>query len=298
MERFTLNNLESLTGIKADTIRIWERRYGLLTPSRTITRRRWYNGDDLTRLINISLLYSKGMKISHIARLSDSELIERVSSIGDGDRRPSDQIVAMLVSMTRLDEASINEIILKSIISRGIEATYSEVIFPFLQKIGVMWHTGSVNIGTEHFISGIFRRRIISAIDSLPGQSSGKGRRFLLFLPEGELHELGLLFYYYLIVRAGEEVLYLGQTTPLKAVVQVARQWHPNFILTGTMSGIGLTKPAEFLRQLNRELPGKIILVAGGLAEKAEKLKISEIKALRNAGDLHQVLESSGLKIS
>ncbi len=297
MERFTLNNLESLTGIKADTIRIWERRYGLLTPSRTATRRRWYNGDDLTRLINISLLYSKGIKISQIARLSDSELNERVSSLGDGDRRTSDQIASMVVAMTRLDEASINEILLKSIITRGIEATYSEVVFPFLHKLGLMWHTGAVDIGTEHFVSGIFRKRIISAIDSLPGRSAGTGRRFLLFLPEGELHELGLLFFYYLIVRAGELVLYLGQSTPLKAVVKIAGQWDPHVIITGTLSGLGQYKPAEFLRLLNKELPGRMILAAGGLADKADKINISEIKSLRSSKDLDLILKSLSIKV-
>jgi len=298
MERFTLNDLESLTGIKSDTIRIWERRYGILNPNRTVTRRRWYTGDDLTRLMNISLLYSKGLKISHIAGLSDSELNERVSSIGDGDRRSTDQIAAIVVSMNRLDEAAINEILLKSIITRGIEATYSEIIFPFLQKLGLMWQTGSVSVGSEHFISGIFRKRIISAIDSLPASYARNSLRFLLFLPEGELHELGLLFYYYLIVRRGGEVLYLGQSNPLYAVVQVAGQWDPHVILTGTLSGIGQSNPFEYVKQLSIELPGKMILAAGGLADIAEKINLPDIRPIRSSGDLDLILKSFSLKIS
>jgi MerR family transcriptional regulator, light-induced transcriptional regulator len=298
MERFTLNDLESLSGIKSDTIRIWERRYGILNPNRTVTRRRWYTGDDLTRLMNISLLYSKGLKISRIARLSDSELNERVSSIGDGDRRSSDQIAAIVVSMNRFDEATVNEILLKSIIARGIEATYSEIVFPFMQKLGFLWQTGSVTIGSEHFISGIFRKRIISAIDSLHSTYAGKGPRFLLFLPEGELHELGLLFYNYLILRRGGEVLYLGQSNPINSVIQVAGQWDPDVIITGTLSGIGQSNPSEYLKQLNLKLPGKMILAAGALADEADKINISEIKALRNASDIDLILKSFSLKIS
>ena len=94
--------------------------------------------------------------------------------------------------MTKLDEAAVNEILLRSVISKGFEKTFSTLVFPFLHKVGVLWHTGSVNVGAEHFISNIFRRKLISAFDNLSPVITPESKRIIMFLPENEYHELGL----------------------------------------------------------------------------------------------------------
>lgn len=287
MERYTLNDLESLTGIKTDTIRIWERRYDILRPHRTPANRRWYTDEDLVRLINISLLYRNGIKISQIASMPDAMVIERVSSLSEGEKRSDDLVARMVVSMNLLDEAAINEMIMRSVIARGFEKTFTDVVFPFLHKVGVMWHTRSVNVGTEHFISGIFRQRLIAAIDSLPPVKIPGSKKFLLFLPEGELHELGLLFYTYLVMKQGHRALYLGQSTPIDAVVSIAEKWKPDVIITGLLSGLPMTKPAAYLKQLATALKGKKILAAGSLAGIADKLKLPGISALKSETELY-----------
>lgn len=286
MGKYTLNNLESLTGIKYDTIRMWERRYDILSPHRTQTNRRRYTDDDLVRLINISILYRNGMKISRIASMTNTGISEMVESLSLSNRTSDDLIGAMVIAMNRFDEAAINELLLRSFTTIGFEATFTGVVFPFLHRVGVLWHTGSVNVGTEHFITGVFRRRLMAAIDALPLSKNKGGKRFLLFLPEGELHEMGLLFYAYLIIKRQHKVLYLGQSTPLSALVQVAGEWDPDYIVTSVQSGLALTDPVEFLQQLGAALKNRKILATGLLAGVAQELKIPGISPLRDEKEL------------
>lgn len=297
MEKYTLNDLEALTGIKTDTIRVWERRYGILKPNLTGTGRRWYTGDDLTRLINISVLYANGLKISKLAKLGNAEISERVAEIAGAGRGAGDQITALVVAMNRLDEAAVNEVLLKSVISRGLEATFTDVVFPFLKKVGVMWHTGSAGIATEHFMSAVFRSRLISAIDALPAPGAEKGRKFMLFLPDSELHELGLLFCSYIIKREGHRVLYLGQATPLRAVREAADSWQPEFAVTGTLSGIAVGDAAEYLKGLAGLMPGCRIFAMGSLSVAAAEAGIQSVVPLASASGLSALLKEISLKV-
>ncbi|NTW17288.1 MAG: MerR family transcriptional regulator, partial [Syntrophaceae bacterium] len=184
MDRFTLNDLEKLTGIRSDTIRIWESRYGILTPGRTSTNRRLYSDNDLVHLLNISVLYRNNYKISAIARLSANEVAERASALFSNPAEPDTAMDALLVAMTRFDETSVDEILLQSVINLAFRETFESVIFPFIRKVGQMWHTGSVNVGAEHFMSGIFRQRLISATDMIPPASGKDAKRVIMFLPE------------------------------------------------------------------------------------------------------------------
>jgi methanogenic corrinoid protein MtbC1 len=149
-----------------------------------------------------------------------------------------------------------------------------------------MWHTGSVNTGSEHFITNIFRGRLISAIDSLPPANDPKRKRVLMFLPENELHELGLLFYYYLIRMLGHEVLYLGQATQFSALAQVNEKWHSDILVTGTLSNLSISKPKEYLNNLSSTFRSQKILVSGTLADEPVIKKYSNIYPIRSGTDL------------
>jgi DNA-binding transcriptional MerR regulator len=290
MERYTLNDLEVLTGIKAETIRIWERRYGILIAHRTATNRRWYTDEDLKRIINISILYQSGYKISKIAILKDSELAEKTSSIADSSLHNT-HIESLIVAMMDLNENSVNEILLRSIINAGFEETFTGVVFPFLKRVGVMWHTGAVNIGAEHFISNIFRRRLISSIDALPPPVSPERKRIIMYLPENEMHEMGLLFYAYLLRRNGHEVIYLGQSTPLNAVSEVNEKWHSDLIITGALSGLPFKMAGDYMADLISAFPDQQILVSGSLADAAGNLSLPNVFALRSVNDLMSIVK-------
>jgi methanogenic corrinoid protein MtbC1 len=181
---------------------------------------------------------------------------------------------------------AVNEILLRSIINNGFEETFSSVVFPFLRRVGIMWHTGSVNTGAEHFITSIFRGRLISAIDSLPPANDPKRKRVMMFLPENELHEMGLLFYYYLIRKRGHEVLYLGQATPFYALIEANKKWHSDILVTGVLSDLSISKPEEYLMNLSLAFKSQKILVSGVLAEEPVIEKYKNIYAIRSLSDL------------
>jgi len=290
MEQYTLKDIETLTGIRSDTIRMWELRYGITTPNRTSTNRRWYTGDDLRKFINISILNRSGLKISDIAGMTPEELAEKtaaVASIGKNTVIKSDLLV---IAMTLLDEAAVNEILLRSVISKGFEKTFSSLVFPFMRKVGILWHTGFLSIGAEHFISNIFRRKLISAFDNLSPLVTEKSKRIIMFLPENEYHELGLLYYAFIARSMGHVVLYLGQATPTNAVIEVAEKWNPEIIITGALSGLSVKDADEFILNLRRSFSGKKLLFAGSLADIAEKKKIHGFFPCRTENDLKTLI--------
>jgi MerR family transcriptional regulator, light-induced transcriptional regulator len=286
MRHYTINELEKLTGILAATIRVWERRYNIIKPQRTETNRRWYDDDDLKRLINISIIYNSGIKISKIAKYTGPELEEKVEFLTRDSVKSDIHINSLIVAMFSFNSNAVNEILLRSIINSGFEETFSSVVFPFLRRIGIMWHTGSANIGAEHFISNILRGRLITAIDALPPANDPKRKRVIMYLPDNELHELGLLFYSYLIRKSGHEVLYLGQTTPFPALMEANEKWHSDIIVTGTLSYLSISEPEEYLNNLSSIFKSQKILVSGSLANESYIEKYTNIFPIRSVTEL------------
>lgn len=290
MDRYTISDLEKLTGIMSGTIRIWERRYRIIKPHRTDTNRRWYDNDDLKRILNIAILYRKGIKISTIATFSGTEIEEKVKLLTMESTDTETHLDALIVAMSDLDENRINDILMRSIINRGFEGTFTEVVFPFLRRVGIMWHTGSVDIGSEHFVSNIFRKRLITAIDSLSPPDNPKKKMFVLYLPENELHEMGLLFYTYIIRKEGHSVMYLGQSTPFISLRDLVERWHPDFLVTGALTNLPFGKPEDYLRRISSAFRSQVILVSGVLASYAGRLSIGNVVAFESVNDLRKYL--------
>jgi DNA-binding transcriptional MerR regulator len=286
MENYSIKDLENLSGTKAHTIRIWERRYAILKPYRTSTNRRRYGDEELRRIINISILHRNGFKISLIAKLSDSEIKEKVSFLSKDVSQSGIQLDSLTMAMIDHNEIAVNELLIRFIMNRGIEETFTDVVFPFLKRIGIKWQTGSADVSSEHFVTNLFRQKIISSIDSLSYSSKPGNKRIILFLPENELHELGLLFYYYALKKMGHEVLYLGQSNPLSSVVSLNNQWKADIIVTGLMSGFPDIKPNDFISELSGAFPDQKILVSGILADASVKLKYPNIFVVRSVDDL------------
>ena len=286
MGKYTLYDLEKLTGIKADTIRIWEKRYGIIAAQRTATNRRWYTDDDLRRMINVSILNRNGIKISAIAELPADVIEEKTADLIWTSADPDMLSGSLIISITRLDEDSINEILLSSVIKNGFEGTFSSVVFPFLKKIGVLWHTGSVNVGTEHFISNFLRRKLIAAFENLHSLKNPGSKKILMFLPENEFHELGLLYYAYIARKLGHQVLYLGQTTPLDAAVQTAEKWNPDIVITGALSTLSVEDPEDFIVRAGACFKTEKLIFAGILAEAAARKKIRRVFGCSRDKDL------------
>lgn len=286
MSAYSIKDLEKLSGIKAHTIRIWEKRYSLIEPVRTGTNRRLYSDSELRKIINVGVLTRNGIKISHVARLSDPEIDEKVAYLLTGNRLSDSHIDGLIIAMMDLDEQSLNSILLRSIMNNGFEVTLETLVFPFLRRIGLLWQTGSVNPAQEHFITNILRQKIITAIDSLSVPLSASVKRVMLFLPDNELHELGLLYWAYLVKKRGHNMIYLGQMMPVDSLSDINNSWRPDIIITGTISRSTDSTPAEYVKELSKIFKGKLVLVSGLLAEAAEKKRYVNVVAVRSSGEL------------
>jgi DNA-binding transcriptional MerR regulator/methylmalonyl-CoA mutase cobalamin-binding subunit len=287
MAQYSIKDLEKVTGIKAHTIRIWEKRYGIVEPSRSTTNIRSYSDADLRKLLNISLLNRNGIKISRLAGMSYDELVETVRDLekkpGDGDAELN--IESLLMAMIDLDEQRFSNDLNKVIERFGFEECLTKVIRPFLAKAGVLWMTGTINPAQEHFVSNLIRNRLISEIDHISPERSTDPKRFLLFLPEGELHELGLLFMLYLIKKNGHDSIYFGQSTPVESVIQASAQWHPDYILLSLVSAISDFAKKDLLGKLASSLPDKQILISGYQTQFLDKHEFGSIKLVNDYDD-------------
>ena len=264
MAVYSIKELEKLSGIKAHTIRIWEKRYNLIDPHRTNTNIRYYTDNDLKKLLNVAVLNRHGIKISSIAKLNDLELREeiiRVSSSSDS----SDTIIDSLVlAMIDLDEYKLESMIDKSIRKVGFKTTVKEVLYPFLQKAGILWLSGDVYPAQEHFVSFLIRQKIIAATEQLSKTYNPAAKKFLLYLPEGDWHEIALLFSQYLIREANHEVIYLGQSVPYSDVLALGSAKRFDYLLFSS----AVSRPGfdldTYLKDLSVAFPDKKILYTSG----------------------------------
>ncbi len=258
---YSIKDLEQLSGIKAHTLRIWEQRYNLLSPKRTDTNIRYYDDDDLKLILNVALLNDNGYKISKIAKMDITEIRAEVVKLTDRTLTHDDQIHALIISMIEMEEERFDKVLSTNILKIGFEQTMLNIIYPFMSKIGVLWQTGAINPAQEHFISNLVRQKLIVAID---GQIyKGGGKKFLLFLPEGELHEISLLFAAYLIKLKGHKVIYLGQSTPRADLELVYKLHKPDFMMTVITTAPSSDQVQEYIDNLASMYPDMEIILSG-----------------------------------
>lgn len=261
MSTYSIKDFEQLSGIKAHTLRIWEQRYNLLQPKRTDTNIRFYDDDDLKLILNVALLNDSGMKISKIACMATSEVRQEVMRLTERSLTHDDQIHALTICMIEMDEERFDKILSTNILKLGFEQTMLNVIYPFMSKIGLLWQTGAINPAQEHFISNLVRQKLIVAIDGQITQSGGK--KFLLFLPEGELHEISLLFASYLIKSKGHKVIYLGQSTSNDDLLSVFKLHQPDYLLTIITTSPSSEYVQDYVTALSERFTSSQILVTG-----------------------------------
>lgn len=291
MNAFTIKDLENLSGIKAHTIRIWEQRYSFLRPQRTTTNIRYYSNDELKTVLNIALLNKYGFKISHIDRMRPHEIREKILSLGD-TRAVQERIVNDLVQeMIDLEMERFEKILANYISAKGIERAIMQIVFPFLEKIGILWQTGHINPAQEHLVTNIIRQKLIVAIETTVSHIR-LDKTFLLFLPEGEHHELGLLFMYYLLKSRGAKTIYLGANVPLKDVEHVIRLKHPDILfihLTATASNFNFERFITKLSQAAGQVPA---MISGQLTQGYKKKVPDNVQFKQSLSSVMEFLSS------
>lgn len=263
MSNYSIRDLEQLSGIKAHTLRIWEQRYNIIQPKRTDTNIRLYDDQDLKLVLNISLLKDHGHKISEISKLSLNEMSKAVITITDQKLSYPDQIHALTLSMIDLDEERFEKIISTNFLQNGFANTMTYIIYPFLNRIGTLWVTGSIGPAQEHFITNLVRQKIIVAIDGQVVKYHPDFKKFILYLPEGELHEMGLLFASYIIRSHHHKVVYLGQTLPFSELIFAYDVYKPDYIFSVITSVPASDEVQAYVDKLSEQFPEAKILLTG-----------------------------------
>lgn len=287
MAGYKIRDLEILTGIKAHTIRMWEKRYGLITPQRTNTQIRTYSDKELLILLNVSLLNKKGFKISRIAEMSIEQIFATSKSLQDHAETDT-SIEQFIVSVLQLDELLFQQTFRELTQKTTLSLIFSEHIIPFLQRIGIMWQVGTINPAQEHFISNLIRQKIIAATDLLPIPDQDQSK-IILYLPEHEWHEISLLVYHYHLRSRGLNSIYLGQALPYDALLQTVEILKPTVVISSWLTAMDAQSVCDYFTRIQEDLTSTTIVAGGHQIDQLGSLLPKNIKRIHTLSDLENL---------
>lgn len=294
MNRFSIKDIENLTGIKAHTLRVWEQRHGIIIPKRTDTNIRYYDAEDLKKALKVSLLNRHGYKISRIQKMGDSEIDSVIHQKTDEGFRFEALLNELLSAAVDMDIDTFEKQLDGYIQEYGLENMIEELVFSFLEKIGLMWMTNRILPAQEHLTSNVISRKILLAIEKSPRKYTSNAPKVLMFLPEGEIHELGLLYAQYLLIKHGKIPIYLGANTPIDQVGFVNSVLKPNYLYTHITSVSNDFNINKYLDSLTDICPAKNIFVSGSMLQKLKYTSGNKdvifLNSLQDVKDIFSVL--------
>lgn len=295
--QYSISDLEQLSGISVHNIRIWERRYGALTPSRTSGNTRFYDDEQLKRLLCISGLYHAGHKISQACGLSKDEMNELLQQDIDQNNSEDDRyefFISQIINNTLIyDEQRISSLISACINQSGLFNTYKLVIYPMLIRMGLMWLNGGMCPSQEHFLSQIIRQKLFTAIDGCTEKHDANAAKWLLFLPEDEDHDIGLLLASYLLRANGRQVVYLGAKVPLLSLINTSEATRPQNLLFFMTRIRPLANAQAYVNGLSKEFPNAMIYVSGNKKVLGAIKYPTNVKWLESPDAFEQVIANS-----
>lgn len=252
---FSIKNLEHLSGIKAHTIRIWEKRYNLFEPERTDTNIRLYNLENLQKLLNVTLLYNNGYKISKIALFSSQEITENVHKLTINKNADDWSIGLFKLAMINFDQRLFTKTFNDLLEQFSFSEVFKNVFVPLMNELGVLWQTNSISPSHEHFITSLVKQKIHAMCEDLQQKSTRRtDRRFVLFLPDNEIHELGLLYLQYEVLNNGFQCVFLGQSVPIESLNNLVDIGEPITFITYFTIEPTQDKIKAYLNTFNSEI--------------------------------------------
>lgn len=296
MAVFSIKDVETLTGIKGHTLRVWEQRYGIIKPKRTDTNIRYYDDEDLKLLLNISMLNNHNFKISEISEMNVSEINEAILKLTSSTGEYNNQVKSLITAMMTFDEVDFHNKLNEYIEEYSLENTYIKILMPFLIEVGILWQVGSIQPSHEHFVTNIIKQKIFSHIENKVGNKIKNSKRFLLFLPETETHSLSLLFANYLIRSRGHEVIFLGQEVPLEDLKNAFKNEEPDYIYTtSTVSHLKISAE-DLLIFLSKNWPNSQILGSGYQFNICNAELPKNVKLLKKAEEFIELIDRINTK--
>lgn len=292
MTTYTIKDLEQISGIKAHTIRIWEQRYHFLQPQRTETNIRTYSGEELKTILNVSLLNKYGFKISHIDKMSLDQMEEKILTLNQFDAQKERVVNELIKDMVSLNMVNFERQLDLYIGQKGIDKTITEIIFLFLERVGILWVTNHINPAQEHLASNIIRQKIILGIEKLPKITQYHEKRIVLFLPEGEYHEIGILYVHFLLKQKGIYIDYLGTNTPILDLAYLATHQKIDYFYSHITSPAKSFKLNKFLDGITTQVNNVPVLISGQLLQTYKGPLASNIQLLKSLADTTDFIAS------
>ncbi len=258
---YSIRDLENLTGVKTHTIRVWEQRYGLLTPTRTVGNQRCYCEKNLLRLQHIALLNRQGMRISQIAQLQPCQIAEMAGQFSKDKLNAPPPVVALFLATVALDEMAFDRVFSEHQAAFGFEKTMQVLVNPLLEKLNSMTAVGTCKAAHGKFVNQILRRKFAAAIDQICCAAPGQSETFLLFLPEAETPDLTLLFLHHFLRSRHRRVVNLGSGVCPAAIREAGQMLRPQFVVAQFSEGMAASAAREHLAQWAEVLPDSRLLV-------------------------------------
>jgi DNA-binding transcriptional MerR regulator len=283
MTHYSIKDLEYLSGIKAHTIRIWEKRYQLLDPERSDTNIRSYSNEDVRRILNVAMLVKNGYKISNVALFDEVKLQTEVLRQNKNILDPERNIDTLLIHTVNMDTMELEQLLNRIILKYGLSKSIENVIFPFFERIGILWQAGSIYVTHEHFVSNLIRNRLI--IETSKFNNPLAEKTMLFFLREDEMHELGLLYFNLLAAENGFRCIYLGQSLPFTELTILLNNTKFDFICTSFIHAIEKSELEEYLINLSSVFNKNKILIAGRQIAIHKPNLPSNVVVIKNSGD-------------
>lgn len=292
---FSIKDFENLSGIKAHTIRIWEKRYNILEPMRTDTNIRCYDIKNLQKLLNIVLLHNYGYKISKIAQLSDEEIPLKVREIISDKNAKIHAVKSFKIAMMNFDQKLFFKTYQELLKEKSFREVFYEVFLPLIQEIGFLWQTNTINPAHEHFISNLIKQKLLSETDKIQNYSSYKDDIvYALYLPLNEIHELGLMYVNYELISRGCQTIYLGESLPLECLVDLKNDFTKIVFVSYFTVQPAIDEIDSYLKQFNDEILNNSnheLIVFGNQTHSINKSKLTEkIKIQQNIADFISTL--------
>ena len=290
MEYFTIKDIENLCGIKAHTLRIWEQRYNLFVPKRKDSQHRIYDNDDLKQLLRISFLYHNGWKISKIAGLSSGQVAEEVRKSEITNTTYKTFIIQLIEAAVDFDEISFVEILNQLTAKLGFEKCITDICYPYLNRIGMLWVTNNIIPAQEHFSSYIIQNRIIAETNKL--SINNEAPTLLLFSPKGEYHELPLLFIFYILRKNGWSVVYLGASITKEVIKQFTENEEMKYLFLHLITNFTGWDADVYFEDLCRSFPHKQIIASGAAVHRVERNFVN-LRLLKSDKEIYEFIEKT-----
>jgi DNA-binding transcriptional MerR regulator len=267
MLHYTIKDMGKVSGIKAHTIRIWEKRFNLFKPARTNTNIRYYDNEQLKKLLNVVLLLKSGRKISYIGALNDEEINEEIRKMKESADVNSLGIYGMYVKelmghVIDFNKSEFDKTYDSCIVKFGMQVTIENILYPLLNEMGMLWLSGEINPSQEHFLSNIAKQKLFTAADGIRPSATSTNRA-ILFLPQQEDHEIGLLYANYLLMGMGMQTFYLGQRLPFENLKQAAEAIKPSHLVFSVTIQMAGNELQEYIKILGKTFRQVKIIVFG-----------------------------------